>query len=138
MVRLYAVGDALAAVFTVSTEETTLAVEAVTDAGLKLQVTPAGKGLAHKRLTAPENPPREVMATVEVAELPGAMLAGENAAAESWKSPPLPNKGMSCGLPVSLSLTEMFADRKPSTTGAKLTLTVQLAPGAKEAPQLFV
>jgi hypothetical protein len=138
MVRLYVAGDAFAVVFTVSVEETAPAVEAVTVAGLKLQDTLVGKGLAHKRATEPENAPREVMATVEVAELPAAMLAGENAEADIWKSLPAPNKGMSCGLPVSLSLTEIFADRKPSTTGAKLTLTVQLAPAAKELPQLFV
>jgi hypothetical protein len=137
MVRLYAVGDALAAVFTVSTEETTLAVEAVTDAGLKLQVTPAGKGLAHKRLTAPENPPREVIETVDVAELPATILTGENAVAETWKSLPLPNMGTSSGVDTE-SLTEIFADRNPPAAGVKVTFTVQLAPTAKVPPQLLV
>jgi hypothetical protein len=134
---VYAAGDALAVVFTVSVEETTPALEAVTVAGLKLHDTPADKPLAHDRVTVPENPPRELIETVELEELPAAMLAGENAVAEIWKSLPLPNMGTSSGVDTE-SLTEIFADRKPPAAGVNVTFTVQLAPTAKVPPQLLV
>ena len=134
---VYAAGDALAVVFTVSVEETAPALEAVTVAGLKLHDTPADKPLAHDRVTVPENPPRELIETVELEELPAAMLAGENAVAEIWKSLPLPNMGTSSGVDTE-SLTEIFADRKPPAAGVNVTFTVQLAPTAKVPPQLLV
>lgn len=134
---VYAAGDALAVVFTVSVEETAPALEGETVAGLKLHDIPAAKPLAHDRLTVPENPPRELIETVEVEELPAAILTGENAVAEIWKSLPLPNMGTSSGVDTE-SLTEIFAVRNPPTAGVKVTFTVQLAPAANEPLQLLV
>jgi hypothetical protein len=79
---VYVDGDALAVAFTVSAEDTAPALEGLSVAGLKLHDRPAAKPLAQDRVTVPENPPREVTKTVEVAELPATMLAGENAVAE--------------------------------------------------------
>jgi hypothetical protein len=135
MVRVYAVGDALGVVLTVSVELAVPLLEAVTVAGLKLQDTPATVPLEHDRLTEPENPPREVIATVEVAESPAATVAGENGVAEILKSLPDPNRGIDCGLPVS---TARLATRYPPAAGVKVIFTVQLAPAAKEPPQAFV
>jgi len=135
---VYAVGDAATCVFTVSVEVAVPALEAATVGGLKLHDTPVAKPVVHDRLTEPENPPRKVTAMVEVAEFPAVMVVGENGVAEILKSLPDPNTGIDCGLPASLSLTERFAVRYPPAAGVKLTFTVQLAPAAKELPQLLV
>jgi len=53
--------------------------------GAKLQFAPLGRP-AHESATAALNPPTGVTVTVDVAELPGTTVAGENARAEIRKS----------------------------------------------------
>ena len=53
--------------------------------GDTVQVDSDGAPL-HESATAPLNPPTDVKVTVDVVELPGAIVAGANTAAESWKS----------------------------------------------------
>jgi len=47
---------------------------------------------------------------------------------------PTPLSETVCGLPVALSTTEMLAWRVPGAMGVKVTLIVQLVPGASELP----
>ncbi len=51
---------------------------------------------------------------------------------------PVPDSDTCCGLFVPLSLTESVPVRDPIWVGVKVTLIVQLAPGAKVAPHLVV
>src|SRR5213595_2929208 len=59
--------------------------EPLSDDGEKLQLTPLGSPV-HANVTVPLNPPTDVSVTVEVAEVPGATVAGESAFAETRKS----------------------------------------------------
>jgi hypothetical protein len=43
-----------------------------------------------------------------------------------------------CGLPVALSVTESVPPKVPEAVGAKVTLTVQFAPGARVGPQVLL
>src|SRR6266851_1832291 len=51
---------------------------------------------------------------------------------------PVPTSGTVCGLPAALSVMLIEAVRVPVAVGAKVTLIVQVAPAATEAPQVFV
>jgi len=50
----------------------------------------------------------------------------------------VPESATSCGLPGALSVTLKDALRAPVAVGLNVTLKVQLAPAAKEAPQVCV
>jgi hypothetical protein len=50
---------------------------------------------------------------------------------------PIPVRAAVCGDPVALSTTEIAALRLPLAAGVNVTVMVQLAPAAREAPQLF-
>ena len=67
--------------------------------------------------------------------LPKARLVGENVATGAA---PVPVSDTPCGLPEALSATVSEPDRAPMAVGVKVTLTVQLAPEARELPQVFV
>jgi hypothetical protein len=51
---------------------------------------------------------------------------------------PVPVRATVCGLPVALSATESVALRAPAAWGENVTLIVQVVPGARLVPQLFV
>ena len=51
---------------------------------------------------------------------------------------PVPVRLTVCGLPVALSVTVIAPGRLPVTVGVKVTLMEQLAPAAREAPQVLV
>jgi hypothetical protein len=51
---------------------------------------------------------------------------------------PVPLKATVCGLPVALSVTLTAALRVPLAVGLNVTLILQLAPAAKELPQVWV
>ena len=93
----------------------------------------------HARLTAQlKLPPRALTVTVELAVLPAVTLALEGEA-EMAKSTPVPLSEVDCGLPLDASsLTVSVPVRVPVILGVNVTLTVQLAPGAKVEEQLFV
>ncbi len=67
--------------------------------------------------------------------MPKARLEGESVAIASM---PVPVSHTLCGLPDALSATVTEPDRVPTAAGVKVTLMVQLAPGARELPQVFV
>ena len=50
----------------------------------------------------------------------------------------MPDRGSNCGLPPPLSVNCTFPLRLPSAPGVKVTITVQVAPGASEAGQLLL
>jgi hypothetical protein len=66
-----------------------------------------------------------------VATVPKFKLAGASLAVV-----PTPVSGTSCGLPLAPSVTLKFALRVPVAVGLNVTLKVQLALAAKEAPQV--
>jgi hypothetical protein len=78
-----------AVVFIVKLEVELVLPEGVTDVGLRLHVIPLLE--EHVSATALLNPPTAVTVTVEVAEPPGATVAGEAALAEIWKSAVVPD-----------------------------------------------
>ena len=51
---------------------------------------------------------------------------------------PVPVRLTVCGLPVALSVTVIAPGRLPVTVGVNVTLMEQLAPAAREAPQVLV
>ena len=51
---------------------------------------------------------------------------------------PRPLSGTVCGLPGALSVTEIVPFSNPAAVGPNVTLIVQLAPGLRLLPQLFV
>ncbi len=51
---------------------------------------------------------------------------------------PVPLRLTLCGLPAALSVIDSVPVRVPVAVGVKVTLMVQLAPAATEAPQVFV
>ena len=51
---------------------------------------------------------------------------------------PLPERLMTCGLPLALSVMVTAPVRVPVAVGVKVTLIVQLFPVATPVPQLFV
>jgi hypothetical protein len=55
-----------------------------------------------------------------------------------WPGLPVPVSPITCGLPGALSTMETTAARVPVLVGANVTLIVQLAPGATEAPHVLV
>jgi hypothetical protein len=55
---------------------------------------------------------------------------------ESFAVVPVPLRGTFCGLPAALSVTLRAAERVPLAVGLKVTLILQLAPAAKELPQV--
>jgi len=57
---------------------------------------------------------------------------------ESFAVVPIPLSATVWGLPTPLSLTLSAAMRVPDPLGLNLTLMVQLAPTANEAPQVWV
>ena len=61
-------------------------------------------------------------------------LDGENETAAGAR--PVPLRVTDCGLFVALSVTIRVPLTLPAELGAKVTLMVQLAPAAKEVPQL--
>jgi protein involved in polysaccharide export with SLBB domain len=50
---------------------------------------------------------------------------------------PVPLRNIFCGLPPPLSLMLTAAERAPLAVGLKVTVAVQLAPGAKVDPQVW-
>ena len=51
---------------------------------------------------------------------------------------PVPVRAMVCGLPVALSVTVIVPGWLPTAVGVNVTLMVQFALAATEAPQVFV
>ena len=51
---------------------------------------------------------------------------------------PVPERATVCGLPVALSVTVIVPGRLPTAVGVNVTLMEQLAPAAREAPQVLV
>ena len=51
---------------------------------------------------------------------------------------PIPESVTRCGLPPPSSLTISHAVELPALRGVKVTLTVQLAPGAREVPHPLI
>ena len=79
--------------------------EGVTDVGLRVQVTPLTTE-EQVSATALLNPFTGAMVTVEVAELPGATVAGVVAVAEIWKSGVSPDSTVN----VSAAMRERLPD----------------------------
>jgi hypothetical protein len=67
---------------------------------------------------------------------PKTTLPGEGARKDPLT--PVPVTGMACGLLRVLSVIVTVPEARPVIAGEKLTLTVQLVPGARLAPQLLV
>lgn len=65
---------------------------------------------------------------------PKVRLAGVSAAGKA----PVPDKDTVCGLFAASSETVRVPVREPVVVGVKTTFTVQLAPAARDAPQVFV
>jgi len=55
---------------------------------------------------------------------------------ESFAVVPVPLSAVFCGLPAALSATPNAAVRIPLAVGLKVSLMLQLAPGANELPQV--
>jgi hypothetical protein len=70
---------------------------------------------------------------VPVATLPKYRLVGDRFAVV-----PIPLSDTCCGLPAALSVRPSAALRVPVAVGLKVTLMVQLAPAAREVPQVWV
>jgi hypothetical protein len=51
---------------------------------------------------------------------------------------PVPVMAADCGEPAALSTTETEAERLAAEVGVKVTVMVQVAPAARDAPQVFV
>ena len=51
---------------------------------------------------------------------------------------PVPGRLIVCGPPVALSVTVIVPGRLPAAVGVNVTLMEQLAPAAREAPQVLV
>jgi hypothetical protein len=66
-----------------------------------------------------------------IATVPNFRLAGT-----SFAVVPVPDNVTFCGLPLALSVMLIAALRAPEAVGLKSALTVQLAPAAKDAPQV--
>lgn len=49
----------------------------------------------------------------------------------------VPLSGTDCGEPAALSVATRFAEAEPATVGLKPIVSVQLAPAAREVPQVF-
>jgi hypothetical protein len=58
-------------------------------------------------------------------------------ASEACGAVPVPVSAAVCGDPVALSTTEIEALRLPAAEGVNVTVMVQFAPAASDAPQLF-
>jgi hypothetical protein len=56
----------------------------------------------------------------------------------TWAPIPVPLKVTTCGLPPASSVTVSVPVHVPLARGVKVTLNVQFAPAANEAPQSFV
>lgn len=65
-------------------------------------------------------------------------LKGERLATGAGDVLPLPVRLRMCGLPAALSVITSVPVRAPEAVGVKVTLIVQSAPTATEAPQLLV
>jgi hypothetical protein len=108
----------------------------VTVFGDMLQVVSAGDP-PHVNATALVNdPPTGVIVSEYVAKEPDFTTALFEELVR-LKSTPVPVKLAVCGVPWALSLTVNVPVRSPETVGAKMTLTVQLEPGASVAGQLL-
>ena len=68
--------------------------------------------------------------------LPQLRLVGLIMGAPGRAPPPL--RGTHCGLPVALSVMQSVALRAPTAAGVNVTWMLQLVPGARPVPQLFV
>lgn len=68
---------------------------------------------------------------------PKLKLAGEKLATGAGVMP-VPVSATTCGLPAALSMMLIDPVRAPATDGVKVTLIVQLAPGASVEPQMVV
>ena len=67
--------------------------------------------------------------------MPKAKLVGAKLALDAA---PVPERSTVWGLPVALSVTVIVAGRLPIAVGVNVTLMEQLAPAAREAPQVLV
>ncbi len=65
-------------------------------------------------------------------------LVLERVTAGAVGATPVPVRLTLCGLPAALSVIDSVPVRVPVAVGVKVTLMVQLAPAATEAPQVFV
>ena len=70
--------------------------------------------------------------------LPKLRLVVERVAAGPVVVAPVPLRLTVCGLPAALSVIERVPERVPVAVGVKVTLMVQLAAAATEAPQVLV
>jgi hypothetical protein len=75
---------------------------------------------------------------VPVVWLPNVRLVGFNVTAGAGAAVPLPVNATLCGLPAALDGMPSVALRAVSAAGVKVTLIVQFAPGATDAPLQFV
>jgi len=83
------------------------------------------------------NPPSGVMVALKVSGLFPVAVEG----AVTWKSHPVPVRGIVCGLPRALSVNVRFPVSAPTAVGANVTLIVQVPDAASVAGligQLFV
>jgi hypothetical protein len=84
--------------------------------------------------------PDDTMFRVKVAVCPGLIVDGaeELGAGASEKSIPLPERAAVCGLPGALSVMVAAPVRVPVAVGVNVTLIVQFALAASDAPQVLV
>ena len=92
------------------------------------------------RATGWLNPPTAFTSNEYFAVWPGRMVAdvGEPGDVASAKSCPAPVSETVCGLLLALSVIDSVPLRLPVALGVKVTLMVQLAPGASELGQVLV
>ncbi len=70
--------------------------------------------------------------------LPKLRLVGERVTAGAVGATPVPVRLTLCGLPAALSVIDTVPVRVPVAVGVNVTLIVQLAAAATDAPQVFV
>ena len=90
------------------------------------------------KFTVPEKPPAAVAIKSNVAVAPAATVADVAVAATAKPVEPVPVSEIVCGLSVAESVSVNVPVRVLLAVGVKVTATVQLALGDREAAQLFV
>ena len=92
---------------------------------------------AQERLTLPGTPAAELSNSGNTACCPAEIVAVVLPAGASAKSTPVPVNATLCGDPAALSVTLTDPARGPAAVGTNTTCTVQAAPTASVAPQVF-
>jgi len=105
--------------------------------GETLQVDAVGAPVQVK-LTLPEKPFGAVAVKLNVAVAPAATAAEAVLAVTAKPVDPVPVRAIVCGLSFALSVIVKVPVRLPLAVGVKVTLTVQLALGPSDVPQLLV